>query len=872
MADPDAGGGAFVSAVRAAPVSDRQAAATVAPVRAWRADALAVAGLVALVAALYGDLLLPGTQTVVSHGAGDVFRYFLPFRAFGYEELARGNIPYWNPYLFSGTPFVGGWQSAMFYPLNLIHLVLPLYLALNVEAALHVLLMALFTCFWARQRGIRPAGAFFAGVVAICSGAYVERVLAGQLTVLAALAWVPLFYCALEKVLDRPSVGWVLVGILALAMQVLAGHPGYNLMAGFVAVFYALIRLGEASLRRLPPTANRRGGFDLRFGWRRFSDFRNTLLAVAVIGIGAVLISAVQLWTGLDVAGESLRGSGVDYRWASTYSFPPENLLTVFVPALLGDVLTVPYWGRTLFWDANLFFGVATVVLAFLGATAPGQSEARRGLVALILVMLFLSLGHHTWVHRLLFDWVPGFAQLRAPSKFLSFAVFAVALLAGIGVDRLLGTASGARHAAAWLLLLGVVFLLGAAWVDAMAAGTEWQDLVRSMQEEQEVYYWLSDEDVARAAPLARSGLIAAGVTAVFVAGLLALAERWRGVAVVVVAIAVLDLFVFARTYRGEFAAEDLERPVADRLFRNGDPKRRTFDLGGQRDRSRNRAMAFRRSVVWGYDPIVLGRYAEFIRFTQKLKAPLWYMTNMTPRKPHPLLRLVRADTVILPAEGDPVPLPTKKAAFRVWGHEQNSDAEGPDSLQVLEAEPLPRFFFVSDFVALPNREYVLPFVGQPGIDLARVAVLDRLPLGVQPHGGPVQGKILVLSESSDEIVLDVTVDAEGLLVLTEIFSEGWRVVPIDPADERRYEVLPVDHILRGIPLRPGHHRFRLEYAPASVRIGPWVSLGGGVLYLVAVLVWAGRGIVLRRRVGGAPGGTGAELTPGDRSAPSAVA
>ncbi len=863
-----------MSAVQAAPASARESAAAAprAPASAWRADALAVAGLIALVAALYGDLLLPGTETVVSHGAGDIFRYFLPVRAFGYEELARGNIPYWNPYLFSGTPFVGAWQSAMFYPLNLLHLVLPLHLALNVEAALHVLLMALFTCFWARQRGIRPAGAFFAGVVAICSGAYVERVLAGQLTVLAALAWVPLFYCALEKVLDRPSFGWILVGILALAMQVLAGHPGYNLMAGFVAVFYALIRLGEASLRRLPTTAVRRGGFDLRFGWRRFADFRNTFLALATIGIGAVLISAVQLWTGLDVAGESLRGSGVDYRWASTYSLPPENLLTIFVPALFGDVLTVPYWGRTFFWDANLFFGVVTVVLAFLGATAPGRSEARRGLVALILVMLVLSLGRHTWVHRLLFDWVPGFAQLRAPSKFSSFAVLAVALLAGIGVDRLLGAASGVRRAAGWLLVLGVVLLLGGAWVDAMAAGTDWQDLVRYVQEEHEVYYWLSDPDVARAAPLARSGLLVAGGIAVLAAGLLVMAQRRRWAAVLVVAIAVVDLFAFARTYRGEFRAEDLERPVADRLFRNGDPKRRTFDLGGQRDRSRNRAMAFRRSVIWGYDPIVLGRYAEFIRFTQKLKAPLWYMTNMTPRKPHPLMRLVRADTVILPAEGDPVPLPAKKAAFRVWGHDQNSEAEGPDSLLPLEAEPLPRFLFVSDFVALPDREHVLPFMGQPGLDLARFAVLDRLPLGVHPHGGKVRGEIRVLSESSDEIVLDVTVDAEGLLVLTDIFSEGWRAVPIDAADERRYEVLPVDHILRGIPLRPGHHRFRLEYAPASVRIGPWVSLGGGVLYLLAVLVWAGRGLALRRRGRGTLGGTGAELAPGEQSAPSAVA
>lgn len=842
-----------MSAAASPPLSSVAPAASSARFGGWRADALAVVGLVGLVAAIYGDLLVPWTATVVSHGAGDIYRYFLPFRDFGYGELARGNLPFWNPYLFSGTPFIGGWQSAMFYPPNLIYLVLPLYQALNVEAALHVLLMALFTFLWARQRDIRPPGAFFAGVVAICSGAYVERVLAGQLTVLCALAWVPLFFCAIEKIVDRPSLGWVLVGMLALAMQVLAGHPGYNLMVGFVAIFYLGALVVEGSLREIGRSTAVSGGWQLRVHWRRLKDFRASFFALALIGIGAALISMVQLMTGLETAGESLRGGGVDYRWASTYSLPPENLLTILVPGILGDILTVPYWGRTFFWDANLFFGVVTVALAALGATAAGRHEQRRGLIALILAMLVLSLGHHTAIHRLLFDWVPGFAQLRAPSKFSSFAVFAVALLAGVGVDRLLATRSGSRNAAGWLALLGVVLLFFAAWVQSLSGSGEWQDLVHSLQKEQEVYYWLSDGDVARAAVQARNGLVMGAIIALLAALLLGISRRRRWPGVVLVAVGVLDLFVFARTYRGEFPVEDLDRPIAERRFRNIDPMTRTFDLGGQRDRARNHAMRFRRSVVWGYDPIVLGRYAEFIRFTQNLKAPLWYMTNMTPRVPHPLLRLVRADAMIQPAPGDPLPLPKEHAAYRIWGHEQNTEREGPSMVLPLEAEPLPRFLLLSEFVSLPERDLVLPFMGEPSLDLSQIAVLDRVPLGVHPHPGPVKGEVKLLAESTDELVLDVTVDSEALLVVTDAYSEGWRAVPVDPADTRRYEVLPVDHILRGIPLPAGHHRIRLEYAPAGVRIGLWISAGSAVLYLLAVASWLGWCLLSRRRRGRAP-------------------
>src|SRR5262245_15131239 len=112
-------------------------------------DAVAVAGLLLLVLALFGDLLLdPGR--VISHVSGDVFRYFLPYRAFGYRELAAGNVPLWNPHLFSGTPFVGAFQSALFYPPNLIHLILPTPTGVDVEIALDVFVLGALTYAWAR--------------------------------------------------------------------------------------------------------------------------------------------------------------------------------------------------------------------------------------------------------------------------------------------------------------------------------------------------------------------------------------------------------------------------------------------------------------------------------------------------------------------------------------------------------------------------------------------------------------------------------------------------------------------------------------------------------------------------------------------------
>jgi len=49
---------------------------------------------------------------------GDLATQMYPFRAFAARSVRSGNLPLWNPYLLSGTPFLGNSQSAMFYPPN----------------------------------------------------------------------------------------------------------------------------------------------------------------------------------------------------------------------------------------------------------------------------------------------------------------------------------------------------------------------------------------------------------------------------------------------------------------------------------------------------------------------------------------------------------------------------------------------------------------------------------------------------------------------------------------------------------------------------------------------------------------------------------
>jgi len=75
---------------------------------------------------------------------------FVHWRGFGFGEIARGNLPLWNPpHLLRGSLPGPVSQSALLYPLNVLYLALPLAKAINWGIALHAFLGGLFFYLWA---------------------------------------------------------------------------------------------------------------------------------------------------------------------------------------------------------------------------------------------------------------------------------------------------------------------------------------------------------------------------------------------------------------------------------------------------------------------------------------------------------------------------------------------------------------------------------------------------------------------------------------------------------------------------------------------------------------------------------------------------
>ena len=196
-----------------------------------------VVGLV--LAALLLVFCLPDDVLVTARGT-DMISEFVAWRAYLADSLRAGHIPLWNPYTYGGQPFLGGFESAVLYPPNLLFVIMPLCPALNFSVLLHLIILGWGMERWAAQRGAGPLAAGLAGLIMPLSGAVFPHVYAGHLSNLCTMAWAPWIFLSLERGARGEPRGYLLASA-GVCLQILAGHVQYVFYTGVAVGLQALI-------------------------------------------------------------------------------------------------------------------------------------------------------------------------------------------------------------------------------------------------------------------------------------------------------------------------------------------------------------------------------------------------------------------------------------------------------------------------------------------------------------------------------------------------------------------------------------------------------------------------------------------------------
>jgi hypothetical protein len=725
---------------------------------------------------------------------------FVPWQRMAAEMWRMGHLPLWNPLVGCGAPLAANYQTAAFYPLNALYLLLPAEVALSWATALHLALAGWGMYRWGRAVGLDRFPAFIGALALEGSGFLVARVALFP-SMAFTFPWLAVWLWRAEVLAQRLAAPRQARGRLrdalwlglSLGLGLLAGHAQTAFYGGVLLVAYSIFRAAQ----------EREGG-----DWSFVVHLSSLLICSFAVGVG---LAAVQLLPTAELAMLSQRSGGLGYDFAMTYSLWPWRLLTFVAPDFFGNPGRGDYWGYATYWEDAGYVGVLPLLLA-VGATLTlrrKRSDARLGrsmtLFWLLAVgcSLILALGQNTPIFPFLFRYVPGCDLFQAPARWLAVATVALAALAMLGARRWPMGRSGLRRGMLGVVI-GLALLIGGLAAPRLVPGLRPTFATATV--------WLG-------------GTLAA-------AGVLALLRRdavwWQMAVGVFVALDLLLLgwplvpTVDRSLYQGctETAAVLDREPDPVRVYwptdpthvnREYDAEQRvkfsylTFDDFGPRDVGcwwemraallPNVGMLDGVPSVNNFDPLLVGRYVDLLTAAMKAPSVLRVMgvTHVASDQPWPEGKPVYAT-------GSATLYRLSHAAGRVW--------VVPAARQVAPDE-------------------MLAALTDPAFDPAAEVLLENRPSNLQSH--PSNPRSLTLQDTPNRVTIRAVLDAPGYLVLADTWYPGWRVtVDGEPAD-----LLRANYAFRAVWLEAGEHTVEMAYRPTSVLAGGVVSVTVLILLII---------------------------------------
>ncbi len=368
------------------------------------------------IAALFGAIRW--WPLVQGHGlvGGDLYTYFFPLKSWYADCLARGELPLWNPLIGHGMPALGESQTAVFYPFNLLlYAWLPLNTAYNASFLIHYLLAFGFASMYLRRLGLGACGAII-GATVFVYGWFPPRSCLEWAIVTGA--WMPLVLWCVESYMLRPRARYLAVVVVALAMQLLAGHFNLAFITLLVTLIYSPLRC-----------------VGLRMAW---ATARSRLARLAVFVGLAMGVASVQLLPTAELKVRSQRSGTAEHRHDVGYG----NIPTWYLPQIVAPWRFYPavdrptlreQFGRsnTNKVEAHLYFGMLPLALGVVAIGTKRRCGPVWAWVATGCCGLAMVSG---WWAGLLRD-APGFGYFTGPGRYGIVTQLAVAVLAGYGLQ-----------------------------------------------------------------------------------------------------------------------------------------------------------------------------------------------------------------------------------------------------------------------------------------------------------------------------------------------------------------------------------------------------------------------------------------------------
>jgi hypothetical protein len=744
----------------------------------------------------------------------DQYKAGYAFREFAATTLkTTGHFPLWDPYLFGGMPYVAAMHGDIFYPTFLLRMIMPTDVAMTWGFIIHIFLSGLFTYGFLRALGYSFYGALVGGIAYMMSGQIASYVSPGHDGKLFVSALFPLalwmLYLGFRK---GKNWSWGAFALI-IGLCVLSPHPQllqYTLLAaGAYSLFLALSSLDGVKLPR--DVAIKRLG---------------AALIAVVVGLA---IGAVQYLPVREYVKWSPRAGGFgDYATATSYAWPPDELLNAYLPQFSGMLNN--YSGPNGIHLHSDYVGVVVLILA--GAAFIGLREDPRRKHILfwsitLLVTVLWSLGGATPFYRIPYEIIPGTKYFRAPATIFFVGTLAIALLVAQGTERFLQLRVSRKYLFGWAIGGLVIALLASVGVLSSIA--------ESFAHEQ-----LIDRVAANRSALVLGAwrsltfvLVVLGLWFALTRGKLSI----KAAALALVVLTALDLWSIERAYwmfmppAKEIYASDAivdalrNEPQPARVFAfalRPTPQRDVFLTG-------DALMTHRIRLSNGYHGNEIGRYATLTG------------ENSDPNQlfnPN-VLRLTNTQFLLTNIPE----LPSTGNTILVKGPVRNASGDTVYLYRLNSEHP---YSWVTPVAVKAPDDQVLGTILNPRFEITRAALFDTsanvaVAQGVQSLPPPLTIKTTVRHYEPGKVQIDLSAPAPqgSSLVVSENYYPGW----IAAVDGRPARIGRADYSMIGVELPVGARSIELNFTAPTYEKGKtitWVAIVLGLLMLGAG-VWRDR-------------------------------
>jgi uncharacterized membrane protein YfhO len=643
----------------------------------------------------------------------DPVRQQYPWRELVISAEKNFQLPLWNPYSLAGMPLMANFQSASFYPFNILLFLMPIAVGWSLIIILGPLLGGIFLYLYLNNLKLSKWASLLGAFAFSFSGFFISWLEWGTITHVGL--WLPLILLSIDKITSSVSKKrlWLSVYLFSMLFSFFAGHLQTFFYVGIFSLCYFISK------------------------WWQYGRKKNILVLYIVFNVLFIILSSVQWIPTLQLISLSARNIDVMGIDNPGWFIPWQHMIQFIAPDFFGNPTTLNYWGVWNYGELVGYMGIMPLILALFAMFYRRDKKTLFFGTAFFLSIIFSFPTYFAKIPYLLK--IP-YLSTAQPTRLLFIVDFALAVLSSLGFDYLLKTK---KRVAIIFPLVFISIILISLWA-----------------------FIPKDHLLVVKSNLLLPTILLVTSTVLLIA-LTSIAKNKKFTAVICAIILVttlLDLFRFGWKFTPFTQRSYLFPPTRTLTFLQKNLGNFRIMTTDSRIFPPNFPAIYKLQSIDGYDPLYLLRYGELMAASERKKdditPPFGFNRIITPHNYESRIADLLGVKYVLSLSTFNAPKLAK--VFQ----------EG-QAIVYENKNVMPRAFFVNTIKSSGNKEESIRMLFDPSIDLTGTGIVENQNENLNLNWSV--GSATIAQYSENKIIIDSENEGAGFLILTDTFYPTWK-------------------------------------------------------------------------------------------------